>query len=303
MSAARPQEPRVEDYLRYLSTVRRYRPNTVAAYRRDLDAWLRFCAEHLGTTRVDLDVVDTATVRAFLGYGRREGLARRSVARRLAAVRGYFRHACREGWAHRNPAQAIAMPRRGRALPEVLGADALVDLLEKASRGEGFYARRLAALLEVTYGAGLRVGEVAGLGWSDLDLSGGTVRVLGKGDRERRVPLTAKAVDALLAWGAEVNQVCGGVPEAVFVARRGDRLSVRQIQRVITSALARIAERNGVSPHTLRHSFATHLLDRGADIMAVKELLGHASLSTTQLYTHLSRERLKAAYELAHPRA
>lgn len=303
MRASRAQEARIEDYLRYLSTVRRYRPNTVAAYRRDLEAWLRFCAEHLGTTRVDLDAVDAATVRAFLGFGRREGLARRSVARRLAAVRGYFRHACREGWANRNPAEAIAMPRRGRALPDVLAADALVDLLERASRGEGFYARRLAALLEVTYGAGLRVGEVAGLGWSDVDLARGTVRVLGKGDKERRVPLTSKAGEALTAWRAEVEQTCGGVPDAVFVARSGDPLSVRQIQRVITGALVRIAERSGVSPHTLRHSFATHLLDRGADIMAVKELLGHASLSTTQLYTHLSRERLKAAYELAHPRA
>ncbi len=304
MSARPRQEPRIEDYLRYLSAVRRYRPNTVAAYRRDLEAWLRFCAEHLGTTRINLDAVDATTVRAFLGYGRREGLARRSVARRLAALRGYFRHACREGWARRNPAQAIVMPRRGRALPEVLGADALVDLLDRASLGEGFYARRLAALLEVTYGAGLRVGEVAALGWSDLDPAGETVRVVGKGDKERRVPLTGKARNALEAWRSEGERTCGGrLPEAVFVNRGGRPLSVRQIQRVITSALSRIAERSGVSPHTLRHSFATHLLDRGADIMAVKELLGHASLSTTQLYTHLSRERLKTAYELAHPRA
>lgn len=297
------QEPRVEDYLRYLTSVRRYRPNTVAAYRRDLDAWLRFCAEHLGTTAIDLDAVDAAVVRAFLGYGRREGLARRSVARRLAALRGYLRHACREGWARRNAAQAISMPRRGRALPEILGADALGELLDRAGRGEGFYARRLAALLEVVYGAGLRVGEVAGLRWSDVDPAGETVRVFGKGDRERRVPLTGQAAAALAVWRAEVARTCGRVPEAVFVGRTGNPLSVRQIQRVVTEALARIAERSGVSPHTLRHSFATHLLDRGADIMAVKELLGHASLSTTQLYTHLSRERLKTAYELAHPRA
>ena len=303
MSAPRRQEPWIEDYLRYLATVRRYRPNTVAAYRRDLEAWLAFCAEHLGTTRLDLDAVDAATVRAFLGYGRRQGLARRSVARRLAALRGYFRHACREGWARRNPAQAIAMPRRGRALPEVLGADALVELLEREGRGEGFYARRLAALLEVTYGSGLRVGEVAALRWSDLDPGGPTVRVVGKGDRERRVPLTRKAAEALEAWRAVAAEAGRHVPEAIFVGREGRPLSVRQIQRVITRALARIAERGGVSPHTLRHSFATHLLDRGADLMAVKELLGHASLSTTQVYTHLSRERLKVAYELAHPRA
>lgn len=303
MSRARPQEPRIEDYLRYLSSVRRYRPNTVAAYRKDLDAWLRFCAEHLGTTRIDLDAVDASTVRAFLGYGSRHGLSRRSVARRLAALRGYFRHACREGWAGRNPAQAVSLPQRGRALPEVLGADALAELLDRTAGQEGFYARRLAALLEITYGAGLRVAETTSLGWSDLDLAGSSVRVYGKGDRERRVPLTRKAVSALEAWRGEVGRSCGTVPEAVFVSRTGRPLSVRQVQRIVTRALTRIAERSGVSAHTLRHSFATHLLDRGADITAVKELLGHASLSTTQLYTHLSRERLKAAYELAHPRA
>ena len=301
MTRVRPQEPRIEDYLRYLVTVRRYRPNTVTAYRRDLDAWLRFCAEHLGTTRIDLDAVDASTVRAFLGYGSRHGLSRRSVARRLAALRGYFRHACREGWAGRNPAQAVTLPRRGRTLPQVLGADALADLLDRTTAQEGFYARRLAALLELIYGAGLRVGEATTLAWSDLDLAAASVRVFGKGDRERRVPLTRKAVSALEAWRAE--SASGTLPEAVFVSRAGRPLSVRQVQRIVTRSLARVAERSGVSPHTLRHSFATHLLDRGADITAVKELLGHASLSTTQLYTHLSRERLKAAYELAHPRA
>ncbi|MGH7544112.1 MAG: tyrosine recombinase XerC [Gemmatimonadota bacterium] len=303
MTRARRQEPRIEDYLRYLATVRRYRPNTVDAYRRDLDAWLRFCAEHLGTTRVDLDAVDPSTVRAFLGYGSRHGLARRSVARRLAALRGYFRHACREGWAERNPAQAVALSQRGRPLPQVLGAHALADLLDRTAEEEGFYARRLAALLEVTYGAGLRVGETTSLRWSDLDLLGASVRVFGKGDRERRVPLTRKAVSALEAWRAEPARSCETMADAVFTSRTGRPLSVRQVQRIVTRALTRIAERGGVSAHTLRHSFATHLLDRGADLTAVKELLGHASLSTTQLYTHLSRERLKAAYELAHPRA
>ena len=298
-----PQEPMIEDYLRYLSSVRRYRPNTVAAYRNDLDAWLRFCAEHLGTTRIDLDAVDVSTVRAFLGYGSRRGLARRSVARRLAALRGYFRHACREGWTGRNPAQAVSLPQRGRTLPQVLGADALAGLLDRTAEKEGFYPRRLAALLEVTYGAGLRVGEATSLRWSDIDLHGASVRVFGKGDRERRVPLTRKAVRALEVWRAEATRSCRAMPEAVFASRTGRPLSVRQVQRIVTRALTRIAERSGVSAHTLRHSFATHLLDRGADITAVKELLGHASLSTTQLYTHLSRERLKAAYELAHPRA
>lgn len=297
-----PLSSRIADYLDELRT-RNFSPNTIEAYARDLSRWAVFCAEHLGTADVDLSSVAPDTVRAFLGYSAREGLDRRTIARRLAAVRGFFRHACREGWAGRNPAQAVGVPRRGRRLPEVLGVRSLVEALERQGEREGFYGRRLAALLEVGYGSGLRVSEIAGLEWSDVDFTSRMARVIGKGDKERRTPVTASATRALTAWRDEVERMPSspGLPRAIFVSRSGRPLSVRQIQRVLTRALVRIAERDGVSPHTLRHSFATHLLDRGADIMAVKELLGHESLSTTQLYTHLSRERIKTAYDLAHP--
>ena len=298
MSAA-ALDVRVHDFLEYLRTVRNYRPNTIDGYGRDLERWAEFCADHLGTDAPDLDAVSADDVRAYLAWGMRQGLDRRTIARRLASLRGLFRHAIREGWARRNPAQSVTVPRRGRKLPPVIRVETLQDLIDGARQREGFFARREAALLEVAYGGGLRVGEIAGLSWEDVDMEGGTARVIGKGDKERRVPLGGSAVDALGAWRAELGAEGG----AVFTSRGGLRLTVRQIQRVVGSALARTAEREGVSPHTLRHSFATHLLDGGADIMAVKELLGHESLSTTQLYTHLSRARLKAAYELAHPHA
>lgn len=295
-------EAGADDWLADLATVRGLSSRTVEAYGRDFDRWTAFCADHFGTLAIDLADVTPGDVRAFLAHEARRGLDRRSVARRLAALRSFFRHACREGWVSTNPARVVRAPRWERRLPEVMRSEDLERLLSAGAVEEGFYARRERALLELGYGSGLRVGEMASLSWGDLDLETGTVRTIGKGDRERRVPLTRAAIDALTRWRETPGDAVGR-ETPVFVSRRGSGLSVRQIQRVVGRALGRVAEREGVSPHTLRHSFATHLLDRGADIMAVKELLGHASLSTTQTYTHLSRERLKTAYDLAHPRA
>ncbi len=297
-----PTADPVADYLDYLRTVRHCSPNTIGSYGRDLARWAEFCAEHLGAAQPDLDAVTPDDVRAYLAWSARRGLGKRTIARRLASLRGFFRHACREGWSRRNPAASVAVHRRGRKLPVVIRAEPLQGLLDGARERDGFYARREAALLEVAYGGGLRVGEMAGLSWPDLD-STGSVRVVGKGNKERRVPLGQQACRALADWRSELLAVGADATEAVFASRTGRRLTVRQIQRVVKRSLSRAAEREGVSPHTLRHSFATHLLDRGADILAVKELLGHESLSTTQLYTHLSRQRLKAAYDLAHPHA
>ncbi|HUP02221.1 MAG TPA: tyrosine-type recombinase/integrase [Gemmatimonadota bacterium] len=302
MSRGTPTGARIADYLDDLRA-RNFRPHTIDAYRRDLAKWEAFCAEHLGAAEIDPRAVEPATVRAFLGWSARQGLDKRSIARRLAAVRGFFRHACREGWTGRNPAASVSIPRRGRRLPEVIAMGTLIEALDRQAEGEGFFARRLAALLETLYGSGLRVGEIGGLEWSDVDTRTKMVRVVGKGDKERRVPLTASAATALETWRREAARTFEkrDLPQTVFVGRTGRSLSVRQIQRVVKRALVQFAEREGVSTHTLRHSFATHMLDRGADILAVKELLGHESLSTTQLYTHLSRERVKTAYDLAHP--
>ncbi|MFN2383912.1 MAG: tyrosine recombinase XerC [Gemmatimonadota bacterium] len=296
-------DERIADYLDYLRRVRNYSPRTIEAYGRDLAQWSMFCAEHLGSSRPDLPSLTPDTVRGFLGWCARRGMDKRTLGRKLAALRGFLRHACREGWTAHNPAQIVGVPKQGRRLPAVLRAEPLAGLLDALGAQAGFAGTRDAALLETAYGAGLRVSELTGLGWSDIDPGAGTVRVIGKGDKERRVPVTGRALAALETWRAELTR--GGRPLAdrVFVGRTGRPLSVRHVQRLVTTALQRIAAQRGVSPHTLRHSFATHLLDRGADLLAVKELLGHESLSTTQLYTHLSRERLTAAYDLAHPHA
>lgn len=305
MSGSRgPLGPRIDDFLDYLRSVRNLSPNTIEAYARDLSRWSAWCVDHFGSEIVDLSGVGTEDVRGFLAADARRGLEKRSIARALSALRGFFRHACREGWAHANPAQSVRVPRTRKPLPEVVRADDLSRLLASLAEEEGFYGSRERALLELGYGSGLRVGEIGALSWSDVDLSDATVLVVGKGDKERRVPMTAAAVEALAAWRRALpSEAPRGRTDPVFLSRAGRRLSVRQIQRVVKRALKRVAEREGVSPHTLRHSFATHLLDRGADLLAVKELLGHESLSTTQAYTHLTRERLKATYDLAHPRA
>jgi integrase/recombinase XerC len=303
MMRHRGASTRFDDFLDYLETIRHYSPRTIDAYRRDLVRWAEFCVDHLGTADPDPAQVTPGDVRAFLGWCARKRLDRRTIARRLAAVRAFYRHACREGWARVNPAQAVGVPKRGRKLPAVLRAHQLGAHLDRCRESAGFLARREAALLELGYGGGLRVSEIAGLEWSDLDGRQTTARVVGKGRKERRVPLTRAAMEALDRWREEACAALGKVPQRIFVSARGRPLSVRQIQRVVKRALKDVAEREDVSPHTLRHSYATHLLDQGADILAVKELLGHESLSTTQLYTHLSRERLKAAYELAHPHA
>lgn len=304
MSAKSRNEIRLGDYLDYLRNVRRYRPNTIDAYRRDLREWLPFVAAHRGEEEVELAQLTVDDVRAYLGECARRGLARRTIARRLASVRGFLRHACREGWIESNPAQGVQVQLRDRGLPEVLSAGRLDRALDQLAGSDDFFAARLSAILEVTYGAGLRVAEVVGLDWSDIERSTRTLRVVGKGDKERRVPVTERALVALDEYREVRSKVVPEVdPEPVFVGQSGHRISVRQVQRLVKASLEKIAERHGVTTHTLRHSFATHMLDRGADIMAVKELLGHASLSTTQLYTHLSRERVKTAYDLAHPRA
>ena len=292
-------------FLEYLAGERHYSPHTVSAYRRDVDQFLAFLGTYLDRPRpslADVAGVDALTLRGFLGDGSRRGSGRRTLGRKLSVIRSFYRYGVRTGVLPRNPARRIATPRSPRRLPRVLSREELCRTLDGLAEREGPVARRDAAILELLYGAGLRLAELATLTWDRLDRAEGTVRVIGKGRKERRVPLGARAAQALVAHGAR----SGKTPPAgfVFTGRDPSRgLSRRQVQRIVAGALARLAEGASVSPHALRHSFATHLLSAGADLMAVKELLGHASLSTTQVYTHVSRSHLKQAYERAHPRA
>jgi integrase/recombinase XerC len=244
-------------------------------------------------------------VRSFLASLARSGIGKRSQARNLSAVRSLFRFACREGVVENNPATAVRSPKQPRPLPRHLRPGELESLLDAAG-GDKPLERRNLALLELLYAAGLRVSELVSLDWQDLDLEGRVLRVIGKGGKERMVPFGVPAANALRHWlevWDEIRDAEPGVEEPVFLNYRGDRLGDRSVRRIIDRCVEKAAVASGVHPHTLRHTFATHLLEGGADLRAIQELLGHSSLSTTQRYTHLEVDRLLNVYRESHPRA
>lgn len=298
--------PDVARFLEHLETVRNLSPSTVSAYRRDLADLEAFLGSHLGSGDYRWSDVGRPDLRAFLGECVRRRLAPRTVSRKLSAVRGLFRHLHERGRIDANPARLVRGPRLDRSLPAHLRrseVDALFKWAVDAAQQGGFAETRLLAVLELLYGSGLRLSEVTSLNTASLNLSQGQLRVMGKGRRERIVPVTSAAVSAVRGYLPHRADVAAAGCDALLVGRRGGRLSNRYVQRIVQSALSEFGAAFGLSVHSLRHSFATHLVDAGADLMAVKELLGHASLGTTQIYTHTSRDRLRRAYKGAHPRA
>ena len=299
--------PQVARFLAHAEGARRLSPHTVDAYRRDLLELEDFVRVYLGRDEFAWRDVSRDVLRAFLGQAVRRGLAPRTISRKLSSVRSLLRHLHGRGEIASDPARLLRGPRADRTLPRHLRTDEVEELfrwLEGHAAGENtLHATRLLAMLELLYGSGLRLSELASLDLASLDLEVGQLRVIGKGRKERVVPMTAAASRALGPYLARRLEVARAGCGALLVGRRGDRLSNRQIQRDVQSAMTGFARANKVSVHSLRHSFATHLVDAGADLMAVKELLGHASLGTTQIYTHTSRERLKRVYRESHPRA
>jgi integrase/recombinase XerC len=298
----------IERYLEYLDGERNLSAHTLRAYRGDLERFLQFMAVEVlarDEERVRPKEVDVLAVRSFLASQTARGLARRSQARALASLRGVFRFACREGVLEANPAAAVRVPKQPHSLPRHLRPGEVENLIEAAD-GDEPLDRRDRALLELLYAAGLRVAELVSLDWSDFDLGGRVVRVLGKGGKERMVPYGRHAARALGEWRRrwdEVRGTTGGTEEPVWLNHRGGRLSARSVRRILDKRVAQAAVAAGVHPHTLRHTFATHLLEGGADLRAIQELLGHSSLSTTQRYTHLEIDRLLSVYRDSHPRA
>lgn len=315
-----PAEP-VAAFLRYAADERRLSAHTVTAYRRDLSDFAGFLDDHLGGGTWDWSSVDRPILRSWLGSLEGRGLKRSTIARKLSAVRAFFRFLHRIGAVSHNPARTVRTPRKRRDLPGYYPrsqAEYLFGRLEEYAAEKGTRGLRDRAIIELAYSSGLRLAEVQGVDDADLDLDRGRVRVTGKGDKERIVPVGRQALEAVrdyLERRDELAAPAGKTGEArpLFVSRRGTRISRRQIQRGLTAWLEWVVatgEDPGpdgqievLSMHALRHSFATHMLDSGADLLAVKELLGHSSLSTTRVYTHTSRERLVKAYRQAHPRA
>jgi integrase/recombinase XerC len=289
------------DFVRWLAHERRLSAHTVDAYERDLSQFAAFVDEWTGDREWSWPDVDRLAVRAWLGELDELGRADSTIARKLSTLRVFFGFLQRTGRRDESPARLVQARSSGRRLPAFL-TRRQIDVLFEADETESPASERDRALLEVLYSAGLRLAELHGLDVADVDGERGLVRVLGKGRKERIVPLGSAAVAAVQRYLA----ASGRSPSAsgpLFLSERGDRLSRRQIQRIVGARLSRAADGETLSPHALRHSFATHLLDEGADLMAVKELLGHASLSTTRIYTHTSKERLIQQYRMAHPRA
>ncbi|HUY35025.1 MAG TPA: tyrosine recombinase XerC [Pirellulales bacterium] len=291
-------------FLQYLRVERNASALTIKSYREDLDALTAHLTERHGSAP-EPGGLTTLDLRGYLSGLHEQGYAKTTIARRLASLRSFFRFGQREGWTETNPAKPLRNPRKSRSLPHFLSSVELGTLLE-APVGDKPMGLRDRAILETLYSAGLRVSELVGLNDGDLDFAAGIVRVRGKGKRERLSPVGSFAAKALARWlkVRVINPRESQGPEApVFVNKSGRRLTTRSVGRLLEKYLAATGLDRRTTPHTLRHSFATHLLDGGADIRSVQELLGHKSLVTTQIYTHLSTANLRAAYEKAHPRA
>ena len=300
-------------FVTYLAKERNDSPNTVRAYERDVARCRRFCDEYYGgPERWSWVSVDRLALRAFMGELRRQGLAKRSVARAVSALRTFYRFLDARYGMGVNPAKSVRLPKLERRLPAVLDRtqiDLMFSYAESFAGEGGFSSARDLAMLDLFYATGMRLAELAGLNLTDVDVVSEQVRVRGKGRKERIVPIGGHAARALQRYYGEREDLLARRPvgrgdhRAVFLSVKGRRLSARGVQHRIRRYLNVLDESAGLKVHTLRHSFATHLLDAGADLRAVQELLGHASLSTTQIYTHTSVERLKKVYHKAHPRA
>ena len=296
----------IGNFLDYLTYERNVAVNTVIAYRDDLESFTTFlCNDYFTMARDQLELarVDHLAVRSYLAHLSRRKLSRSSAARHLSALRTFFKWLVREGVVEANPARTVSTPKREKHLPVVMQTSDVALLLEQPDTSTTLGIRD-AAFMELMYASGLRIGELVGIDLDDFELRSRLVKVHGKGSKERIVPFGSKAEAAVRAYLAVRGELADDPEEqALFVNYRGGRITVRSVRRLFDGYLRKAALRAGISPHTMRHSFATHLLNAGADLRAIQELLGHASLSTTQKYTHLNDWQLIAVYKKAHPRA
>lgn len=291
-------EQEIAAFLRQLETERNASPHTLAAYRSDLAQFREFVQVELGASAGPENVTHLL-IRRWLALLHRDH-TKSSVGRKLAAVRAFFKHLIRTGRLVKNPAELVSTPKKEKKVPYHLSIDEVTALVE-TPREPDILSLRDRAILETLYSCGVRVSELTGLNVGGIDLEDGTARVLGKGGKERIVPVGSVARAALSRYLDARNHPPLDAP--LFINARGGRLTSRSVRRVVDKHILRIATMRKISPHTLRHTFATHLLEGGADLRAIQELLGHASLSTTQKYTHVGIDRLMEVYDRAHPKA
>ncbi len=286
----------LEKFLKYMEVEKNYSPHTVSNYRRDIEDFLSFIGSPVPGDVGHLDI------RRFLAELKSRSNAKRTVVRKLAAIRSFFKFLVRERYVKSNPAQSIFTPKLDKKLPVFLDVNAAASLVTAPKAGT-LSASRDRAILEVLYSTGARVSELVGLNMDDVDIIGGVAKLRGKGKKERMALLGGEAQRALRTYLEDRALAQKGDRGAVFLNKSGTRLSDRSVRRMVDKYVKQVSIQQKVSPHSIRHSFATHLLNNGADLRSVQELLGHKNLSTTQIYTHMGDQRIKEIYSSAHPRA
>lgn len=299
----------IHKYLRYLKVERNASGHTITSYQTDLKQFLEFCTSQFGCDddAVPIHDIDRLLIRLWLGKLTDEGLKKSSIARKVAAVRSFFKYAFKRGMIEKNPGHLLIVPKKDKPLPKTSTTEDIGRMMDEVDTSSP-RGQQTRAILELFYSTGIRLSELVQLNKSAINLSLSQVTVMGKGAKQRIVPIGSQALQAInshLKTREELHGARTGADakKALFIAAHGQRLYARAVQRLVKNWLTKTSEVTQKSPHVLRHSFATHLLDSGADIRVIKELLGHASLSSTQVYTHTSVERLKEVYSTAHPRA
>ena len=302
-------EKMIEKYLRYLKIERNASVHTITSYKNDLTSFNNFCKTQfeIAPSNVDINLVTRLTLRLWLGNLSEEGLAKSSIARKVAALKSFFKYCFKRGYIEKNPAHLLVIPKKEKTLPKTVTPDDIVRLLESIdiSSPQGLQDR---AILEILYSTGIRVSELVSLNILDVDLRSSQISVIGKGNKQRMIPIGSTAHRIIKEFLRERSKLYGkrtdaDAHRALFLAASGQRIYDRSIRHTVERYLKIHSEVTQKSPHVLRHSFATHMLDNGADIRIIKEFLGHSNLAATQIYTHTSVERLKNVYEQAHPRA
>lgn len=303
MPEAMGMRKHLDSYLDYLKTVRDVSPHTLKAYRVDVSAFLDYLEAVRGSLPAAVEI-PPRWIRRYLGEQVRKGKSRSGVKRQLSALRGFFRYMVENGALKRSPAEDLDGPKLEKRLPELPSEETVRRALETVLGGDEEKTLRDRALVEILYGSGIRISEACALDLSDIDWHGSCLRILGKGRKERIVPFGAPSRKALKRWLKVRGRWASSTGEkALFLGRRGRRINSRVAREIVYRALELAGQVKGSNPHALRHAFATHLLDHGAELSVVREMLGHASLSTTQIYTHVSPENMKRIYKLKHPRA
>jgi len=293
---------RIRSFLQYIALEKRYSPQTVISYTTDLEQFEAFIIDYFRTDDIDWNRIDKKLIRAFMIHSLEASVSHRSIARKLACLKSFFKYMIRQNYLTNNPAVAIKMPRTEKKLPEYLTIDEVENLL-KIPQVNSFEGLRNLAVLELFYGSGMRLSEVLNLKLSNILMEENLIRVTGKGNKERIVPLGTPTKKILEHYLELRPQYANKNVENVFVLKSGKKMYPMAVQRMVREYMAQVSAVQQKSPHILRHSFATHLLNAGAGIRTVKDLLGHESLSTTQVYTHLSIDHLKQIYNKAHPGA